>query len=236
MTEETFLEELTLAEGELIDDYVGERLSDAERADFERYFLSTEERRRQLRFTQALGRYADAAAAKAGGGASARGAAPETPPTFGGRLSAFWGSLSFAPRAGLALACVAVIAGALWLALPPAPTTPRTFIALTLTAGSGERAGGPRLPRVPLPLGADALKLTLTLPAGADPAASYRAELVTSQGRTEAVEVAEHDARSVTVFVPEGRLARGRYALRLYAVAADKSERQAGDSYLFEVE
>src|SRR5688500_19900460 len=58
MTDEHFLEELTLAEGELIDDYVAGRLSDAERAEFEGHFLSSESRRRQLSFTQALSRYA----------------------------------------------------------------------------------------------------------------------------------------------------------------------------------
>lgn len=234
MTEESFLEELAVAEGELIDDYVGERLSAAEREAFERHFLSTEERRQQLSFTQALGRYANADAGRAAASAGALGAAPTPAPTVGERLRAFWAGLSWAPRAGLALACVAVIAAALWL--PAGPKTPRTFVALTLAAGSGDRAGGPELPpRVGLPLGADALRLRLTLPEGTDPSAAYRAELVTSTGLAETVEVEGRDARSVTVVFPESRLRRGYYALRLHPVGDDRVESRIGD-YFFGVE
>jgi anti-sigma-K factor RskA len=233
MTEEAFLEELTLAEGELIDDYVGGRLADAERADFERHFLSNEERRRQLRFTRALSRYADAASATASELAGERRHAPTGAPTPGERLRAFWGGLSWATRGGLALATAAVIICAVWLARPPAP---RTFVALTLVAGAGDRAGGVETPGVRLPLGADALKIALTLPEGATPAVSYRVEMLAGKGRPEAVEVTGHDGRSVSVVVPEARLARGRHVLRLFAVGADKSERRVGDSYVFDVE
>jgi hypothetical protein len=225
MTEETFLDELTLAEGVLIDDYVAERLGAAERADFERHFLKTDERRRQLRFTRTLSRYAAAH--------RERKPAPTPAPSFVERMRAFWGGLSTAPRAGLALAAVAVIVCAVWLARPAAP---RTFVALTLVAGAGDRAAGIEPPRVRLPLGADALSVTLTLPAAATPADAYRAEMLSSRGRWEAVEVAGHDRRSVSVVVPEARLARGRYVLRLFALGPDKSERRVGDSYVFDVE
>ena len=147
------MEELNLAEDELIDDYVGERLDADERAEFERHFLSTEERRRQLRFTLALGRYADAAHA---------GKVDDPTPSFGERLRAFWGGLSWAPRAGFALAAVAVIVAAFWLAR--APTEPSTFRELALNTSAADRAGGPTPDTVRLPLGADALKLTLRLP------------------------------------------------------------------------
>ena len=230
MTEETFLDDLALAEGELIDDYVGGRLGAAEREEFERHFLTTDVRRRQLRFAQALGRYADEQA-------PAPAASVRPAPGWVERFRALWGSLTPVPRGALALACVAVVAFALWLALPGGPREPRTFVALALAAGSGVRAGdGAEVPPVRLPLGADALKLELALPAGAEPAASYRAELVTSKGRAEGVGVAGREGRTVTVVVPESKLARGEYAVRLYAVGADKAERQVGDSYLFKVE
>jgi anti-sigma-K factor RskA len=242
MTEEAFLEELTLAEGELIDDYVAGRLSPDERAAFERHFLSTDERREQLRFTRAVGRYASAAAAsaKAGETASGRETATTTSttstttagPTLGERLRAFWGGRSAAWRAGFAFAAVAAVAFAVWLAVPRAP---RTFATLTLVSGAGERAAGIAPPGVRLPPGTDALKVTLTLPAGTPPAAAYRVEMMKDTGRTEEVEVAGHDARAVTVVIPEGRLARGRHALRLFAVAGG-AERRVGDSYVFDVE
>ncbi|HEY0171862.1 MAG TPA: hypothetical protein VGB98_12630 [Pyrinomonadaceae bacterium] len=246
MTEGAFLEELALAEGELIDDYVAGRLDAGERAGFERHFLLTEERRAQLRLTRGLARYA-AASASVKGRETAAGSEAETTttttgpakttagPTTGERLRAFWGGRSAAWRAGLAFAAVACIAVAILLAIPRAP---RTFVPLTLVAGAGERAGGGEVPKkVRLPLGADALRITLTLPAGTPHAASYRAEMSTvSEGRTEVVKVTEHDGHPVTVVVPEDRLARGRYVLKLYASGGGGGERRVGDSYVFDVE
>lgn len=224
LTEENFLEELTLAEEELLDDYVAGRLAAAERPGFEQHFLSTEERRRQLRFARALGRYASAHA----------GRRPR--PARGDSLRAFWGGLNWAVRAGFALGAVAVIAGALWLARPAGPPTPRTFAAITLTAGAGDRAEGALAAKVRLPLGADALKMTLTLPEGAPPATKYRAEMLNNKGGTEPLEVVGRDERTVAVVVPGARLARGQYAVRLHAVGADGAERRVGGSYLFDVE
>lgn len=238
MTEEVFMEELTLAEGELIDDYVGERLSAAERAEFERHFLSTEERRRQLRFTQSLSRYANAHAPAAAVAAdvakpgATREPSPRPAPTFGERLRAFWVGLSAPARAGMALACVAVIVGAVWLTRPTAHS-PAAFPALTLAPGSGDRAAGVKPPQARLPLGGG-LRLILTLPADSGPAAAYRAELLPGTGQAEDVEVVGRDELTVTAVVNESRLARGSYAVRLYAVGADKTERMI-DTYRFDV-
>jgi anti-sigma-K factor RskA len=240
MTEDGFLEELTLAESGLMDDYVCERLGDDERAEFERNFLSTEERRRQLSFTLALGRYADAhapasaAATDVAGPVAGHGPSPRPAPTFGERLRAFWAGLSAPSRAGLALACVAVIAVALWFARPASP--PRfnpAFPALTLAPGSGDRATGPETPNVRLAPGGG-LRLKLTLRAESGPATAYRAEVVTSTNRVVADEAAERDGRSVSAVVPEGRLVPGQYAVRLYAVGADRTEPPL-ETYLFDV-
>jgi anti-sigma-K factor RskA len=240
MTEEGFMEELTLAEAELIDDYVGERLSAAERAEFERHFLSTEERRRQLRFTQSLSRYANAhppAAAVAAGAAESgatREPSPRPAPTFGERLRAFWVGLSAPARAGMALACVAVLVGAVWLARPASPSFNPAFPAFTLAPGSGNRATGPETQRVELPP-SGGLRLTLMLPAGSGPAAAYRAEVLDSVGRRVGdAAVVGHDERSVSAVVPEGLLARGSYVIQLYAAGADKKGLIV-DSYLFDV-
>lgn len=222
MTEEAFLEELTLAEGELIEDYLDGQLDAEERAGFEQHFLSTEERRAQLKFTRSLGRYASETKKKTAA------------PTLGERLRAFWGGRSTAWRAGLAFAAVACIAVAVWFAVLRAP---RTFVSLTLVAVAGERAGGGEAPKkVQLPLGADELRITLTLPAGTPPADAYRAEMLTlSEGRTEILKGSKHDGRAVMVVVPEDRLARGRYALKLYASGGGE-ERRVGDSYVFDAE
>jgi anti-sigma factor RsiW len=57
LTEPDFLEELLVGEEELIDEYVGGQTSAGDRLKFERHFLSTPERRRQLGFARALSRY-----------------------------------------------------------------------------------------------------------------------------------------------------------------------------------
>jgi hypothetical protein len=88
---------------------------------------------------------------------------------------------------------------------------------------------------VKLPLEGGALKLVLTLPEGSGAANAYRAEVLTRTRLPEAAEVVGRDARSVSVVVPEARLARGQYIIRLYAVGADGTERPL-DSYLFNVE
>ena len=60
LTDEGAFEGLLVEEEELIDDYVAGDLSADERSRFERHFLSTEERRRQLNFALALDRYTSA--------------------------------------------------------------------------------------------------------------------------------------------------------------------------------
>ncbi len=229
MTEEAFLDEMTLAEGALIDDYVADRLDAAARARFEQFFLLTDERRRQLRFTQALRRYAFAP--HVAEPAPAREVVKPSASTLGERLRAFWGGHSWALRTGLAFAVVVVIVAAVWIRRPP-----RTSIPLTLVAAAGNRAEGVEPPRKRLPLGADELKLTLMLPAGTTPAAKYRARMMAGKGEEEDVEVSEHDKHSVTVVVPEAQLARGRYVVKLFATGDDGTERRVGDGYVFDVE
>ena len=56
-----FSERLSIAEDELVSDYVQSALTDAERQDFEKHFLCTDERRAKLEFARALHAYADAA-------------------------------------------------------------------------------------------------------------------------------------------------------------------------------
>ena len=54
-----FSERLTIAEDELVGDYVQSALTDAERQDFEKHFLCTDERRAKLEFARALHAYAE---------------------------------------------------------------------------------------------------------------------------------------------------------------------------------
>src|SRR5918911_3475812 len=135
LTEPDFLDELLLGEEELIDDYVRENLPDDDRLKFERHFLSTPERRRQLSFARALGRYVSNAAESAGGeSARERPRAPTPGPNWAGRLRAFWGGSPRALRAAAALAAVAGPFGAPWVPPPPRPSPPQTLAPPPLTA------------------------------------------------------------------------------------------------------
>lgn len=58
MTSDEFAEELTLAEDELIEQYLDEELSADDRRRFETYFLVTTERKQKLRLSRDLRRYA----------------------------------------------------------------------------------------------------------------------------------------------------------------------------------
>jgi len=57
LADKGFYEELLVAEDELIDEYLAEGLSRAERESFESHFLITPERQQKLRFSRAFSRY-----------------------------------------------------------------------------------------------------------------------------------------------------------------------------------
>ncbi len=58
MSDDKFADQLTLHENDLIEEYLDGRLNDLDSANFIRHFLASPERRRQLRLTQNLLRYA----------------------------------------------------------------------------------------------------------------------------------------------------------------------------------
>jgi anti-sigma-K factor RskA len=237
LTEDDFFEELLLGEEELIDDYVGGNLSGEDRLKFERHFLSTPERHRQLRFARAFTRYAARSNERVvSESVKAQALAPPPQPIWAERFRAFWNRQTRALRPAVAVAMIAVIAAALWLVIPPT-SPPKTFQTIILTAGVSSRAEGAQASKVRLPLNADALKINLMLPERATPAASYRVELMNGSVGTRSLEVAGRDAQSVSVVIPAAQLARGQYALRLFVTDPDGTEhRVSADVYLFNVE
>src|SRR5215213_3442680 len=62
LADDEYFEEFEIVKGELVDQYVGGALTDAERERFERHFLTTNDRHRSLRLAQGLREYAAAAA------------------------------------------------------------------------------------------------------------------------------------------------------------------------------
>ena len=101
---------------------------------------------------------------------------------------------------------------------------------------SNTRAEGAQAGKVTLPLNAEALKISLTMPPQSPPAVRYRVELETENGDTRSLEEAEKDAQSVMVVIPSAQLSRGQYALRIFVIKTDGTEKRINGSYFFVVE
>jgi methionine-rich copper-binding protein CopC len=216
---EGLLEEILIVEEDLADEYVAGTLNQEERADFERHFLATPERRQNVRFAQALNRYVTTEANR----------------EFAGAVSQSWATHTWVRRAAGVVAIIAVAVAALWFLLPRSQT-PKTFAALTLTISSSSREAGAESTRVPFPLNADALKISLRLPSPPPPAVRYRAELLNDNGGSKSLEPATQDSQSVVVVIPGAEISRGRYAINLFAIQADGTAQRISGSYYFTVE
>lgn len=248
LTDEDFFEELLVSEDELTDLYLNENLSSEDRDRFESHFLSTPERHQQLTFAKALSQCVAENSVKD------VGTLTDTPPipavsdpliklTVAERLRAFWSGQTWALNAAMALAVV-IIAGTVWYLFFRTPP-PRTFATLTLAASASNRGEGTHAGRVKLPLAASALRISLTLPARATPAANYRVEwsednretkpLAIVGRETKPLAIVGQDAQSVSVEIPRDQLARGPYILKLFMLDAAGTEQRI-DHYFFTVE
>ena len=127
------------------------------------------------------------------------------------------------------------MAGALWFFFLRAPS-PKIFASLTLTISNSNRAQGAQAEKVKLTPDVEALKISLRLPQPSPPAGRYQVELENDNGEAKSVEVVEKDAQSVLVVIPAAHLARGQYALKLFAAQADGTEKRINGSYFFIVE
>lgn len=229
-SQEHWPEELSLVEDDLVDDYLrGESGPERERL-FVQNYLTTEARRARVAVAAALLRHSadQPNASPEAAAVTAVGPAPV------GWWSALWGGRSWV-RAYAAVLALAVAAAGLWWFARTSPREP-VSAALTLNISYGDRAAGPEESRVSIPPGARSLSLTLTLPEGSAQASRYRTELLNQDGEVKPSEVVGHDARAISVLAPTGQLPRGRYALHLFAVSPDGSERRVSGSYFFTVE
>jgi methionine-rich copper-binding protein CopC len=228
--QESWPTQIDLVEEDLIDAYLRHELVPERRQRFERNYLTTETRQERVSIAAALLRHID----EYNAASAAVVAVPPTQLTWTERFRAFSSSQAWELRAATALAIVVVIAGTLWL-FSRAPA-PRTFATLTLTVSNNNRAEGVQARKVKLPPDAEALNVSLTLPQESPPAARYRVELENDNGETKSAEVAGKDAQSVLVVIPAAQLARGQYALKLFAIKTDGTEQRINGSYFFIVE
>jgi methionine-rich copper-binding protein CopC len=228
--QESWPNEINLVEEDLIDAYLRNELTPERRQRFERNFLTTEARQERVSMAAALLRQVD----EYNAASQTVVAVPPAEPTWTERFRAFWSSQTWTFRTATAIAIVAVITGALWF-FSRTPS-PRTFATLTLTISNSNRAEGAQAGEVKLAPDVEALKISLTLPQQSPPAARYRVVLENNNGETKSAEVAGNDAQSVLVVIPAAQLARGQYALKLFAIKPDGTEQRINGSYFFIVE
>lgn len=218
-SDETF-QELLVLEDELVDEYLGGRISADDRHHFAEYFLISPERQEKLRFARAL-----AKAAKARHAQTKRVSLPQ-----------IWSKSPFLYRATAVTAIVVILAGIVWIA-SRRQRAPATFATLRLAVSESTRSGDTtQAPNLSFPLPQDAVRIVMELPDQSSPAAHYRVGVETDFGEKRFTEPVAQDSNSVTVVIPAGDLRRGQYALSLYAVSNNGEGRRLPGSYRFNVQ
>jgi hypothetical protein len=229
---------LNLVEDDLIDDYLRDELPPERRRRFERNYLTTEARRQRVARAAALLRRVDELTPQP---APAAVVAPPAPHTWLDRLRIFWQNRSWKPQtATTVLGLIFIVAGVWWFASSPRQADParsaaKIFQPLVLHISHGNRAEGVREGKAKLPREGAGLKLFLTLPRPFAHAASYRVQLENEDGETKISEKAAREDQIVPLEIPAGVLARGRYAVKLFA-ADDGTEQRIPGHYYFDVE
>jgi hypothetical protein len=183
LTDSEFFQELLIVEDELIDQFLGDELSPAEREKFETHFLLAPERQRKLSFSRALHKYVNfAAVSDPLEQYSAEEISDEKPDVA--KPPPKRGLFSFLPSNpivsySLAAAMLLLIAGVSWVVLhnwrQQTPLQPGNVYVVTLTPGL-TRDGG-ELKRLSIPPGTNTVQLRLLLESGEGQV--YRAEVLT---------------------------------------------------------
>jgi hypothetical protein len=221
LVEDDLLEELEIAEDELIDEYLTGKLADKDRERFEQNFLTISDRHQKVRFSRSFNRYLRTSEGQE------KAAVPFR--------SHFWSTHNWGLPAAATAAILVIVAGIFWFSRPRTPPTP-TFATLTLTMSTSTRAEGAPATKLTLPLDADALRLRLELPERSSPATRHRVKLLTANGDTQTLPTIGQDEKSIVVEIPAAQLSRGQYAVKLFAVQSDGTEQPINGSYYFTVE
>jgi hypothetical protein len=210
-----FSERLSIAEDELVSDYVQSALTDGERQDFEKHFLCTDERRAKLEFAKALHAYAERSIGVERSDAAQRSGTVRQSP---------WAWLR-RPMVSPAWAMAAAALLVLLVQIPRFTTSGgdvngSPVVAVSLTAGSTRAAGG-ELTRVKLNADSQIVRLRL------DPAtrfASYRASVFQVDDDALVAEVrltpaSQSGSPELTLTMPAESLAAGDYYVRLQGLS-----------------
>jgi hypothetical protein len=206
-----FAERLSIAEDELVSDYVQNGLNDAERQDFEKHFLCTDERRAKLEFARAL--HASAQRLDVARSTSGRSSPMRESP---------WAWLRrpvLSPAWGLAAAALLVLA----VEIPRFVSMSGDSDVMVISLAAGRtRAAGSELPRVRLDARSQIVRLQLE--SESTRFAAYRASLYQVEDDALLAEMrltpaSQPGSSAITLTVPAESLAEGDYYVRLHGLA-----------------
>ena len=212
-----FSERLSIAEDELVSDYVQSALNDAERNDFEKHFLCTDERRSKLEFLKALHAYAEREVASQRRGETARSRTDRE-----SRWAWLWRPMVSPAWAIAAAALLLLVIPVSRFVTSPAGTVTGSVVATSL-AGGLTRASGGELTRVRLTNDSQIVRLHLA--SESTPRfTTYHASLFHVDDDVVVTEMrltprSESGRQEITLTLPAEVLAEGDYYVRLQGIA-----------------
>lgn len=221
---------IKLVEEDLIDAYLHGELSPEQHRCFEQNYLTSEGRQQRVRMAAALLLQVCETASISDPSVVVR-----EDGIWAKRIKSFWAGWTPPLRSAYAVAALVIVVGGVWLYVSPV-RPPLAVATLKLTSSVSNRSAGAQARTIELPPDAGALRVFLMLPNNAVPASRYRVELDTEDGATMPLPVAGQDDQSVSVVIPASKLARGQYALTLFALKEDGTEQPVYGSYTFTVE
>ncbi|MEO6393606.1 MAG: hypothetical protein ABIP75_17275 [Pyrinomonadaceae bacterium] len=216
--------EVRATEDELIDSYLRRELTPERRTRFEENYLCTEARRDRVAMAAAVLRRVDELCE------------PTVPESAGWwqRFLSGWKGLSLAYRTVAVAACLVLAMVVVWLVIFRT-NTPQTFATLTVPMTNATRGGGAPNPSLTLPLGKDALELTLILSESAQPITNFKAEVKEASGRLVPVAETERDGRKLIVTILTKELVRGSYEVKVSSVQPDGSDQRIPGGFYFDL-
>ena len=220
MVEDDFFEEFEISKGELVEEYCAGELAQKDQEWFEHNYLASTEGRERHRFVLALN----------SGPRPAVASDPENA-SWLERSRNFFKRRPWSVSAIASATAAVVIAGAVSLSRVGPP---QSDVYLTLSHSAPNREEGTLPQKTTLPANTRELQVKLLLPQPAEPGVRYRAVLDDKTKET-AVRVIEQSGESVTAVIPRDLLPPGEYALDLYVIKPDGTERLMPGSYFFNV-
>ena len=216
--------DLESAEEDLIEAYVRNELPPDRHQRFENYYLTTTAREERVLLARSFLRVV---------------CSPDPPKeTWMEWLRSAFDFPSLVPKfAPVAAILILGVASLLWW--PSRPLTPQTFKDLNLAYVSQERttrSSTAPTPKLTLPLNADALRVSLTLPEPTPEGATYIVRWENVKGPLGTLQIEESKAKSLTVVIPAEDLIPGQYTLKLLRKNQDGTEQIVGGGYFLDIE